>query len=331
MTKKATNSTTSKSKNKKNTKKNGRKIDSLVAPNTTITLTIPWQKVGVAYQKQLAKLAKNLKTDGFRKGKVPVSLAEQMIDQNKLLQATLEAVFPEEYGKTIEKEGYAPLTQPDVNPKNLQKNQDWMIEVQFAQEPKVSITGYKKIIEKAKKEANKKVNQKPSKNKSESKEHSKAHSNAQHRENLLHHIFTALVQEFKPAIPELLIREHTRQELHELEQQLKQVNSTIDQFIAQKKQSFSELTQELAAQTLGKLQLEFVLRAIQKDLKITVSQEQILSEYEQIISGHNTQTSQKKSKLEKSKKTNLPPMSDSSKAYIHRVLERRFLLEKIAD
>lgn len=306
---------------------------SLIADNTTITVTLAWKKVEEAYQKQLAKFAKNLKTDGFRKGKVPLTLAEKMIDQTKLIQATLEEVFPPAYGKAIEEGKYNPLTQPDVQPKSLEKGQDWVVEAQFAQAPQVKVDGYKKIVDAAKKEADKSWKEQE-KAKDETNSDAKAtptkeQSAEAEREHLLHTIFKALVSEFKPAIPELLIRDHTRQELQELEQQLKRVNATIDQFLQQRNQSFTDLTQELAAQTLGKLQLEFILRAIQDDLKVTVSDEQIKEEYKQLMSGFMKQN-QSADKAEKSdEKLQIPEMPESSREYIRRTLERRYLLEAI--
>jgi len=311
---------------------------SLIADNTTITVTLPWAKVDEAYQKQLTKFAKNLKTDGFRKGKVPVTLAEKMIDQTKLIQATLEEVFPPAYGKAIEAGKYNPLTQPDVQPKSLEKGEDWVVEAQFAQAPEVKVDGYKKIIEAAKKEADKSWKEQEKAKAKDSKEDPKAdaakaatkeQSAEAEREHLLHTIFKSLVAEFKPAIPELLIRDHTRQELQELEQQLKRVNATIDQFLQQRNQSFSDLTQELAAQTLGKLQLEFVLREIQEDLKITVSDTQIKDEYEQLMSGYMKQSQPKDSADKPAEKLKIPDMPESSREYIKRTLERRYLLEAL--
>jgi FKBP-type peptidyl-prolyl cis-trans isomerase (trigger factor) len=332
---------------------------SLIADNTKITVTLPWKKVEEVYKKQLTKFAKNFKTNGFRKGKVPVSLVEKMIDQTKLIQATLEEVFPPAYGKAIEEGQYNPLTQPDVQPKNLEKGQDWVIEAQFAQAPQVKVDGYKKIIEAAKKEADKswkeqekaevkdsKAEAKDSKaeakdSKAEAKDSkadaqtnaSKALTKKQladaQREHLLHTIFKSLVSEFKPAIPELLLRTHTRQELQELEQHLKRVNATIDQFLQQRNQSFSDLTQELAAQTLGKLQLEFILRAIQEDLKVTVSDAQIKEEYEQLMSGYMKQSQAGNKAHKPAEKLKIPEMPESSREYIKRTLERRYLLEAL--
>ena len=67
-------------------------------------------------------------------------------------------------------------------------------------------------------------------------------------------------------------------------------------------------------------------------MKITVSDEAIKNEYETLMSGYMQQpadqTEDATAKTKKAKPA-IPPMSDSSKEYIQRTLERRVLLDSI--
>ncbi len=329
----------------------------LIAENTKISITLPWATVHESYKKQLARFAKNLKTDGFRKGKVPMHIAESMVDRERLIQAVLEEIVPAAYGKEIEKGGYQPLTHPDFDPKDLAWEKDWVIEAHFAQDPKISVKEYKKIVAGAKSAAEKtwkdelakieKANKEAAKNVDKDHDHDhEGHDHAGHdhdhghakvqtpeqieatkKEHILHAIFRDLITTLKPAIPEMLIRENTRQEIKDLEEQLKRVNATLDQFLQQRNQTFEQLAQEMAAQTLGKLQLEFILRAIQEELKITVTETEIMAEYEKLMQGL-PQVSQPDGKKAAVK---LPPINDASREYIQRTLERRVLLDSILD
>lgn len=334
----------------------------LIADNTKISITLPWQTVHESYKKQLARFAKNLKTDGFRKGKVPTHIAETMVDRERLIQAVLEEIVPAAYGKEIDKGGYQPLTHPDFEPKDLTWEKDWVMEAQFAQDPKISVKEYKKIVTSAKSTAEKTWKEELAKIEKETKEakdskkddkhdhdheghdhsgHDHGHSPAQERtpeqieaakkEHTLHSIFRELITTIKPAIPEMLIRENTRQEIKDLEEQLKRVNATLDQFLQQRNQQFSDLAQEMAAQTLGKLQLEFILRAIQEDLKIAVSEKEIVAEYEKLMQGLPQVAKLDEQKDGKKAETKLPPINDASREYIQRTLERRSLLDSILD
>lgn len=338
--------------------------NALIAENTKISITLPWATVHESYKKQLARFAKNLKTDGFRKGKVPMNIAEQMVDRERLIQAVLEDIVPAAYGKEIDAGGYKPLTHPDFDPKDLAWEKDWVIEAHFAQAPVISVKEYKKIVVKAKSAAEntwkdeltkiEKANKEAAKNEDKDKDHAEhdhdheGHDHAGHdhshdhahgkiqtpeqieatrKEHVLHAIFRELITTLKPAIPEMLIRENTRQEIKDLEEQLKRVNATLDQFLQQRNQTFSDLAQEMAAQTLGKLQLEFILRAIQDELKIEVTEKDIMAEYEKLMQGL-PQVSQPDGKKAAVK---LPPINDASREYIQRTLERRALLDTILD
>jgi len=324
--------------------------NALIAENTKISITLPWAAVHESYKRQLARFAKNLKTDGFRKGKVPMNIAEQMVDRERLIQAVLEDIVPAAYGKEIDTGGYKPLTHPDFDPKDLAWEKDWVIEAHFAQAPVISVKEYKKIVVKAKSAAEKtwkdelakieKANKEAAKNTDKDKDHAEhdhdhAHGKIQtpeqieatRKEHVLHAIFRELITALKPAIPEMLIRENTRQEIKDLEEQLKRVNATLDQFLQQRNQTFSDLAQEMAAQTLGKLQLEFILRAIQDELKIAVTEKEIMAEYEKLMQGL-PQVSQPDGKKAAVK---LPPINDASREYIQRTLERRTLLDTILD
>lgn len=356
MTKTKNNTTqvqaTSSKTDSKSVKKTNKSKDEqiLIADNTSIELTLAWEDIHPEYQTQLKKYAKNLKTDGFRRGKVPLALAEKMLDKSRLIQATIEKLVPPAYGKAIEAGNFKPLTQPEIEPISLEWESNWVLKASFAQAPNISIKGYKSIVQKAIQEAEKtwKEQQKNTKAATKKGDEKQTDSDtekkkAAQREHTLHAVFSALVTQLKPAIPDLLIRDHTRQELKELEQQLSRVNATIEQFLEQRKQSFQELTQELAAQTLGKLQLEFILREIQSDLKIKVSDADITAEYEKLMQGFmqqnksgadaNTQkdnASDKKSKQDtNSQKPSIPPMTESSREYIERTLERKALLEAL--
>ena len=86
----------------KQTKK-PKKSDSIVAPNTTLELNIPWKEASKAYQASLKKLAKTVKSDGFRKGKVPLNIAEKIIGQAKLIEHALDKALPEIYQKAVKK------------------------------------------------------------------------------------------------------------------------------------------------------------------------------------------------------------------------------------
>ena len=140
-----------------NTKKTAAKAEktekALIGKNTVLTLTIDKKTAAAAYKKTVAKLSKDLKTSGFRKGKVPVDVAEKMLGEDRIIQEALEVCVPDAYKALIEKEGKQPLTYPEFNPISLKKGEDWTLEVHIAEKPVINLKGYKAVAKKALKTA----------------------------------------------------------------------------------------------------------------------------------------------------------------------------------
>lgn len=255
----------------------------LIAPNSQVTISIPWEKIKAAYDKTLAKVALTVKTDGFRKGKVPAKLAESMVDQNKLYDQAIQDLFPEFYLAEIQKTGKKPISQPDVEPISTEKDQAWTFTVHFAERPEIKLGDYQPIITKATKTAEKEIAEKVA-------EAAKAEkpvevTEAQKEDVKLKHIFRELAETIKPQIPELLIRQEVNHELEHLVDQLRQLNIKVEDYLKSRQITPEQLQQEYAAMALSSLQIEFIIAEIAKDQKMTVADEEIEKMLDQVGGG----------------------------------------------
>lgn len=245
--------------------------DSLVAENSKLTLTIPWDKVKVEYDKSLRHIAQNLKADGFRKGKVPPAMAESMVDQNHILEHTLEHVLPPAYSETIKAAKKVPISQPHIEPVQMEKGKDWIFTVYFAEQPDVKLGDYTKAVSNAKKDADKEIAETIKNAKKDDKP-----LTAHQKEDIqIKHIFKHLVESVKPKVPELLIRQEVNRELQRLSDQLQQLKLSADDFLKSRQMTLEQLRQEYAASALTTLQLEFILAAIAKESKTTVEDKEV--------------------------------------------------------
>jgi FKBP-type peptidyl-prolyl cis-trans isomerase (trigger factor) len=243
-------------------------VDSMIGPNTIIPLTLSWKIVEPAYQEVLRKLAKKVKSSGFRLGKVPVKIAEDMIGRERLIEETLKKLVPPIYQAAIKAKDFRPLTQPEFVPTKLEMASDWELEAHIAEKPTVSVKGYQKLAKKGKAEADKEIKDqaKTKKPKAEGDQPDAKEPDA--KEIQMRHIFRELVSELKPTLPELLVKEETRAELERLVQSLSQLNLTFDDYLKRRQTSFEHVSAELATQVMTQLQLEFILEKIGEDLKV---------------------------------------------------------------
>ena len=268
----------------------------LVAPNSQLEVTLPWEKIKTAYGKALAKAAVNLKTDGFRQGKVPPHIAEGMVDQNRLYDQAVQEVFPEYYLAEIQKSGKKPISQPDVEPIETEPNKDWKFTVYFAERPEVKLGDYKKVIIEASKSAEKEIAEKEAElakgndklDKDAQKTEPKELTTPQKEDIKLKHIFRDLAQSVSPQIPELLIRQEVNRELDQLVQQLKQLNIKVEDYLKSRQMEAEQLQNEYAGMALSILQIEFIIAEIAKDQKMTVSETEIDTTLDQLGGGKMT-------------------------------------------
>lgn len=128
-----------------------------IAPNSHIHITLKWADVEPAYQKGVRRFAQTAKVDGFRKGKVPVEMVEKMIDQSALVEYVLQLVLPDTYAAVVKAEDKHPISQPEIEPIEIEKGKDWKLTASFAEAPVINIDKYKDIVKKAKKAAQKDI------------------------------------------------------------------------------------------------------------------------------------------------------------------------------
>lgn len=267
MTKKSTKKTTPKTNQ-------AEKGQSLIAPNTQLTITLKKKNVEDSYKKVLASLAKKLSLDGFRKGNVPAKIAEEHLGENKITQYVLDELIPEAYTKAIKDNKKAPITRPEFDITSVEKGKDWVIEAYFAELPEVSTKKYETFVKAGAKEGDKAIT-KTEKDQAAAKKDGKATkaelTEDQKKEIKLQHIFKELVAGLKPQVPEMLLKQETQHEFEHITSQLKQLNMSVDDYLKRRQMSMEDLSQDLAVSTLGRLQLDLILGAIAKDKKLEVT------------------------------------------------------------
>ncbi len=251
-----------------------------IANNTVLTLTIGPDKAKSAYQATLKKVAGNFKAQGFRQGKAPIKIVEEQVGQQKLIQAALEDILPQEYSELIHREQKQPLTQPEIK---LLKADDtgWELEIQIAEKPEVKLGNYKAMVKKGQKNAQAEIKAKQAELKSATKDSKEGKGqptkleDSQIEELTLRNIFQALVSDIQPQIPELLIKEDVKKQLEELSHQLEHFKMDFDQYLQRRGITFEQLTSEMAIGSLSSYQVEFILDAIIQDQKLSVTDQDV--------------------------------------------------------
>lgn len=247
----------------------------LISDNTKLEITLKWDQVASIYDQVLRQAAKHLKLDGFRKGKVPVHLAEKELDPARVVNRVLEKLAPTVFQEELTKhEGkYQIVSQPEVVPTSTHKGEDWHITIQFAQPPKIDLKGYKTVVKKAKKEAESELKKQADQAKKDTKE-AKEMPQDQQDEFKLQKIMAALLESIKPQIAELLVRQEADHRLQHVMQSLQQVKMNIDDYLKHRNLDRQQFLVQIQAEALASLQSTFILQEIQKQEKLEVSDQE---------------------------------------------------------
>lgn len=261
---------------------------SLLIPNREEKVILAWAKVKPVYDQMVGRAARKLKLDGFRKGKVPLKIALPYLNQNELIEATINELLPESYQQLIADKKLRPITHPEVVPTKVEFDADWEITFTIAEIPELDIKGYEKVVATSKAAAA-----------SHSADHDSEHDHAKttdpktapadkkldaaaEREHQLKHIFNDLVRHFQPAVPELLVKRETSHELQHLARSLNQLGVSLEQYMERRQMKAEQLTQELAATSMARLQLELLLETISVQNKLAATDAEVAKQLETI-------------------------------------------------
>jgi FKBP-type peptidyl-prolyl cis-trans isomerase (trigger factor) len=235
----------------------------LIIPSTVLKMVIPQDQATAAFKKVLKKASRQVKVEGFRLGNAPSKLVEEKVGREKLVNLSLDELLSQAYADLIAKEKKRPLAQPEIRIISTDEGKDWEIEVLIAEKPILNINDWEKIVKKAHTLAAEEI-----------KKNDKL-TDQQKEEVQLRTIFKELIQAFKPAVPELLVKQDVNRQLDELLHQLEHLKMSLDEYLQRRQFSFEQLSSDMAMSAISGWQLEFVLDAIISEQKIEPSTQEL--------------------------------------------------------
>lgn len=110
-----------------------------------LSFTIEKEKIQNGLDVAFKRNQKNLSVPGFRKGKVPRKIFDQMYGEEALYEEVLNQLLPESYMQALEEADVEPVGQPDIQPQSMDKNADWEIKAILPLKPEVKLGEYKDL------------------------------------------------------------------------------------------------------------------------------------------------------------------------------------------
>ncbi|HGM5296870.1 TPA: trigger factor [Serratia marcescens] len=109
-----------------------------------LSITVPADTIKQAVKKELINAAKNVRIDGFRKGKVPMNIVEQRYGAS-VRQDVLGEAMQRSFVDAIIKEKINPAGAPNYVPGEYKEGEDFTFAVEFEVYPEVELKGLENI------------------------------------------------------------------------------------------------------------------------------------------------------------------------------------------
>lgn len=116
-----------------------------------LTFEIPTEEVNKGLDKAFKKVQKQVSVPGFRKGKVPRQIFNNVYGEAALYDEALNLLIPDAFSKAVEETDVFVVGQPQFDIESIEKGQPWVLTAQVTVKPSVKLGDYKGL--KAEKES----------------------------------------------------------------------------------------------------------------------------------------------------------------------------------
>ncbi|WP_018938882.1 MULTISPECIES: trigger factor [unclassified Thioalkalivibrio] len=106
-----------------------------------MTIQVPSERIDTEVDNRLKSLAKRVKLDGFRPGKVPLKVVRQRYGTG-VYQEVLSEVLQESYREAVQQEGLEPAGNPSIEPTNLEGTDAIEFTASFQVFPEVEVADF---------------------------------------------------------------------------------------------------------------------------------------------------------------------------------------------
>ena len=121
------------------------KVKKISDSRVELTVTLDADDLKDAKAKALEKLAKEIKVEGFRKGKVPIEVAKKFIPENDLNAEAIDIAVRSTVIEAFQKESKSPLVLPSVNVTKFVPDEEAEYTATADIIPEVKLGNYKKL------------------------------------------------------------------------------------------------------------------------------------------------------------------------------------------
>ena len=111
----------------------------------TFKVEIPAERVEEELSQAFRRVVKDVRIDGFRKGKVPRKIFERRFGEATLREEVIKKIYPEIYQKIVEEHKLTPIVEPTLEIVQFSTDKPLILKIDLVNKPEVNLGKYKGI------------------------------------------------------------------------------------------------------------------------------------------------------------------------------------------
>lgn len=227
------------------------KLEKQEKSTAVVTIVVPEKEVETEQQHTLAHLAEETTIKGFRKGKAPLNLVKNSLDPQRLKEKTTVHLLGHAIDQAVKDLKLKVIANPHLTKEDTSKP-DWIFTLEFPLYPDFELGDYQAKIKAAV------IKGKP-----------------ENDDKKLKVVFDTLLNSIKMDVPEALVSEEVNRSLGRLVGQTETLNLSVSDYLKSINRTPEQLREEYHKTATESLKLDFILFAIAKEMKLTVSEDEV--------------------------------------------------------
>lgn len=234
------------------------KIERLPDGTIKLTITVPAADAEAARIQVVDELIKHVEVAGFRKGQAPRKIAEEKLSPEGVREEVLKKVVTKAYNEALKEHALQPIITPSIHIETFTDGTEIVFTAETCEEPVIELGKYKDEV--AKITAKSKIILPGEKEPQKSN---------------IEEVLAAILKTAKLTVPAILIEQEVNRLLGQMLDELKSLGMNLDGYLASRGKTPEEMREEYKSKAENDLKLEFILRKIADDQKITVEQKDV--------------------------------------------------------
>lgn len=111
-----------------------------------LKVEVPFEDLGESINRAYRDVAGKVRIPGFRKGKAPRAIIDQMIGKDAVLNEALQDFIPDIYPKAVESSGIDPVTMPQIDVVQIKENEPLIFTAKVQVKPEIKLGSFDDLI-----------------------------------------------------------------------------------------------------------------------------------------------------------------------------------------